>query len=177
MPEITVASANLAFHWLQAIGDMCFSLAIMWTNFKLLMIETHYKTRIVGVSFFVTVAGWWAWNAFLDFAYSANLTPYDIRHGFTHGFGKDPVWWLVLVASLAALFVLDLAWKSIRRTLVVDGWHPWRHRAPQRIGRNPEELVELDVWQEMQGDPDLRKKVMALAGDRSAGESDEVECK
>lgn len=156
---------------------MCFSLAIMWTNLKLLMLETHHKTRIVFVSFFITVAGWWAWNAFLDFAYSANLTPYDVKHGFTRGFGKDPVWWLTLLATLAALFILDLAWKSIWRTAVVEGWRPWRHWVAQREGRNADRPIALDVWQEMQRDPATREKVKALARDRSAEEAGELECK
>ncbi len=153
---------------------MCFSLAIMWTNLKLLVLETHHKTRIVGVSFFITVAGWWAWNAFLDFAYSANLTPYDVKHGFTRGFGKDPVWWLVLVATLVALFIVELAWKSTRRAFALEGWHPWRRRVTEGLDRNVRELVKLDIWQEMQHQPAMRGKLMALTGDRSAGETDEL---
>ena len=149
----------------------------MWTNIKLLLLETHHKTRIVGVSFFITVAGWWAWNAFLDFAYSANLTPFDVKHGFTRGFGQDPVWWLTLIATLTALLILDLAWKSIWRTVVVEGWHPWRHRARQRTGRNAEEHVELDIWQDVQRDPVMREKMRLLADGRFAGEAGELECK
>ncbi len=40
-----------------ALGDICFSLAIMWTNTKLLMLETHNKTRIVFAGFTITVVG------------------------------------------------------------------------------------------------------------------------
>ena len=98
-----------------AVGDLCFSLAIMWTNVKLLLLETHYKTRIVAVGFTITVAGWWAWNAFLATAYSDNLSPYDVRHGFNKGFGTDPNWWLTLVITLAVLLTIELIWKSLRK--------------------------------------------------------------
>lgn len=43
-----------------ALGDLSFTLGIVWTNWKLLVIETHYKTLIVGVSFLITVGGWFA---------------------------------------------------------------------------------------------------------------------
>ena len=144
------------------------------------MLETHHKTRIVFISFFITVSGWWAWNAFLASFYSDNLTPYDVKHGFTHGFGKDPVWWLVLVATLGVLFVVEVAWKAIRR-IFVQGcfgatWQPRRRRRGLQCGDcKAEGLVELDVWQEMQREPAMREKLKALARDGSAGEVDELE--
>jgi phospholipid-translocating ATPase len=147
-----------------AIGDLCFSLAIMWTNIKLLMMDTHYKTRIVGVGFAITVSGWWAWNSFLASAYSDNLSPFDVRYGFTKGFGKDPVWWLVLVIALAVLAIMELAWKTIRRNLAIAGkWPLWKRRRTN-CAKNAEEL-DLEIWQEMQRDPVIRQKLKNLASD------------
>ena len=120
-----------------ALGDLSFSLAIMWTNIKLLVLEMHAKTRIVGIGFSIIVAGWWAWNAFLSAAYSDNLSPFDVKHGFTKGFGKDPVWWLVLVITLAILVTFELMWKTIRRSLAIDGrWPLWRRRREEG-SKNP----------------------------------------
>jgi phospholipid-translocating ATPase len=149
-------------HGTFALGDLCFSLAIMWTNIKLLMMDTHYKTTIVAVGFGITVSGWWAWNAFLASAYSDNLSPFDVRDGFDKGFGKDPNWWLVLVVALAVLATLELGWKSVRRNLAMAGqWPLWKRRKVEGT-KNAEEL-DLGVWQEMERDPVIRQKLRSLA--------------
>ena len=129
------------------------------------LLEAHYKTRIVGVSFAITTSGWWAWNAFLAGAYSDNISPYDIKHGFDQGFGKDPVWWLVLLAALAILLVFDLMWKSIRRNLTVSGrWPPWK--AKTGMEKSAEE-VDVHVWQEMEQDTAVQRRLTSLAGHKS----------
>lgn len=155
-----------------ALGDLSFSLAIMWTNIKLLVIETHYKTLIIGIGFGITVAGWWAWNAFLAAAYSDNLSPFDVKHGFDKGFGRDPVWWLVLIAALAILTTFEYMWKTLRRNLAIAGWWPlWkRRRAP---GTKSAEEMDLEIWQEMQRDSSIRAKLMNLASDSDNGNVDE----
>jgi phospholipid-translocating ATPase len=154
-----------------ALGDLSFSLAIMWTNIKLLVIETHYKTLVIGIGFGITVAGWWAWNAFLAAAYSDNLSPFDVKHGFDKGFGKDPAWWAVLIAALAILVTFEYMWKSIRRNLAFAGWWPlWRRRRTQGA-KNAEEM-DLEVWQEMQRDPDIRAKLVGRTGDGDDNEND-----
>ena len=136
------------------------------------MIETHYKTRIVSVSFVITVSGWWAWNAFLSGAYSSNLSPYDIKHGFTNGFGKDPVWWLVLVLTLAVLFTIELVWKSLRRNLAVAGrWPPWKLKSEQSE-KNAEDL-DLEIWQESQREAGVRENLRKIAHGEGVGADEE----
>ncbi|KAK3690751.1 drs2 neo1 protein [Vermiconidia calcicola] len=149
-----------------AIGNMCFTLAIMWTNIKLLLLETQYKTLIVGVSFAITTSGWYAWIAFLSFAYSDNLSPFDIKHSLEKDYGKDPNWWLVLLVTLAVLVAIELVWKTLRRDMALAGWwslwRRWRHDSDN--AKNPEEL-DLEVWQEMQREPAIREKLKRLARD------------
>ncbi|KAM3415721.1 Phospholipid-transporting ATPase [Cercospora zeina] len=65
-----------------ALGDLCFSLGIVWTNWKCLVVEAHYKTLIVAASFFVTVGGWWAWNGFMSAVYANNISPFNVKGGF-----------------------------------------------------------------------------------------------
>ena len=65
--------------------------------------DTHHKTLIVGISFLITTAGWWAWSAFLSYAYSDNLSPFDVKGGFEHTFGRDWNWWLVVLLVFRSL--------------------------------------------------------------------------
>ena len=126
------------------------------------MIETHYKTRIVFVSFAITTSGWWAWNAFLASAYSVNLSPYDVKHGFDHGFGRDPIWWLALVLTLCILLAFELMWKAVRRDIPDIGkLSPVSNRS--RVN-GPEEL-NVEMWQEMQKNPRSRRNLDGLIDD------------
>ena len=131
------------------------------------ILESQYKTVIVGVSCLITVTGWWAWNAFLSFAYGDNISPFDVRGGFQNAFGRDPQWWLVLVAVVAVLVVTDLIYKSLRHSLAAAGrWPPWKH------SRTAEEL-EVSVWQEMERDPVIRAKLHRLARDGDYDDDDD----
>ena len=103
-----------------ALGDLCFSLGIIWTNYKLLVLETHLKTIIVGVSITITVSGWWGWNGLLSLIYSNNISPYDVKNGFPKTFGNDLNWWLALIIAFTIMLVLEMAWKTARRRL--SGW-------------------------------------------------------
>ncbi|KAJ2896195.1 hypothetical protein MKZ38_005763 [Zalerion maritima] len=94
----------------------------------LALFETHHKTYIVLISFLVTVAGWWAWNLLLSAIYTEGVILYAVRNGFIHIFGPDMAWWLTLIGALGLLCVIELAYKAVKRSLVVEGlwkWPPW----------------------------------------------------
>lgn len=127
----------------------------------------HCKTLVVAISFFITTTGWWAWNGFLAHAYGANLSPFDVKGGFNYTFGKDPVWWLVLIITLAVMTAIELIWKSARRELAVSGrWPPWKGWGGSPGSRTAEEL-DVGVWQEMQRDPRIMERLRWLAKDES----------
>lgn len=132
------------------------------------MLETHYKTAIVFVSFGITVSGWWAWNAFLSAAYSDNLSPYDVQHGFVHGFGSEPCWWFVLIVILALLFAIELSLKYVQRAWAVGGSRPpWKRKSQERP-TNAEE-IDVQIWQELQKEADIQEKLARLAHDGTDG--------
>ncbi|KAK4508784.1 hypothetical protein PRZ48_002523 [Zasmidium cellare] len=142
-----------------ALGDLAFSLGIIWTNWKIFMIETHYKTLIVGVSFFITVAGWFAWNGFMSAIYMNNLSPYDVKGGFSDTFGSDPAWWLTMLVAFVVLATAELVYLSVRRRLMREGL--W-------FGQGK---GELEMWQEMERDPKVRERLGRIArGEEDDGE-------
>ncbi|QIW95470.1 hypothetical protein AMS68_000988 [Peltaster fructicola] len=147
----SVTSDNGAF----ALGDLMFSLAIVWTNWKLLLIETHSKTKIVVYGFVITVAGWWIWNVFLAGVYTSNLSPFDVKNGLFQTFGKDPNWWLTFLVTLVVLALLDLSVKAMRRLLIVNGYWPlWKRRTETRAQQR-----ELEAWQELEQQPGIIERL------------------
>ncbi|KAI1491977.1 P-type ATPase [Biscogniauxia mediterranea] len=151
-----------------ALGDLVFTIGVVWINWKLFIIETHNKTAIVMGAFGITFAGWWAWNAFLAGIYTPQPSPYPARGGFTNAFGKDPIWWLTLIVVVLVLISVEYAYKAIKRNLIVLGlwkWPPWKGRDAD--DRDHLEEWNLEVWQELEKDPVMRERL------RRAGTTDE----
>ncbi|KAI5868263.1 phospholipid-translocating P-type ATPase [Durotheca rogersii] len=146
-----------------ALGNLVFSIGVMWINWKLFIIETHYKTAVVMGAFGVTLAGWWAWNAFLAGVYAAQPSPYPARHGFVRTFGRDPLWWLTLAVALLALLAAELAYKAAKHRMAVAGaWPPWRRGRGRADDANIEDWG-LEVWQELEKDPAVRERLRSSA--------------
>ena len=147
-----------------ALGDLCFTLGIVWTNYKLLVLETHLKTVVVAVAFLVTVSGWWAWNLFMASVYANNISPYNVKHGFTGSFGRDLNWWLGLVIAFAILVVGEMGFKAVKRRLLeAVAWPPWKRRVRVWRERNAEEL-DVGLWQEMEKEGLVQARVDGRGG-------------
>ncbi|KAF5595869.1 phospholipid-transporting ATPase DNF3 [Fusarium subglutinans] len=160
---------------LYALGTLTFSVGVLWINWKLFIFETHYKSTIVMVSFFVTTIGWFAWLCFLDAAYAGSPSgPYAIRNSFTELFGDDAVWWSTLFIVLGLLGLFEIVLKCVKRLLLIAGlwdWPPW---GKSRRGDNIEEW-DVELWQELEQDPALRERLKRLARDEQVEEEDEFE--
>ncbi|KAJ3574667.1 hypothetical protein NPX13_g4293 [Xylaria arbuscula] len=158
-----------------AFGDLAFSIGILWTNWKLFIMETHYKSAIVMGSFGITVSGWWAWQAFLDGVYPLQPSPYAGRGAFVNTFGKDTLWWALLFGVLLVLIALDTAFKLAKRALIKYGfwsWPPWRKQEQNREAVDNDYGVEncenwdRQLWQELEQDPAVREQLrLALLND------------
>ncbi|EFX02366.1 haloacid dehalogenase-like protein [Grosmannia clavigera kw1407] len=111
------AFANSKDTGLFALGDLVFAACIMWTNVKLFILHTHHKSVPVLIGFWLTVFVLWFWNIFLSLAHSASPSPYDVRGGFFHEFGRDLSWWLTLIIVVTALTVIDLSYAAVKRNL------------------------------------------------------------
>ena len=156
-----------------ALGDLCFSLGIIWTNWKCLAIEAHYKTLIVAGALAITVGGWWAWNGFMSAIYSNNLSPYDVRGGFQYVFGQDPNWWLTLLLAFGVLCTMEWAYAATKRNLVIARcWPPWKFTKWHRNRNGNAEDLELELWQEMEKDKVIKRQLQRMARDEREPEED-----
>ncbi|KAF2763873.1 phospholipid-translocating P-type ATPase [Teratosphaeria nubilosa] len=117
----------IAWMVLATVEGMIVCLGIAWTNYKLLILETHCKTIIIGVAFTITVGGWWAWNGFMSGVYGSNLSPYDVKGGFSSTFGNDANWWASFFMAFGILLVMESVYKSLKDYLRIGGlWPFWR---------------------------------------------------
>ncbi|ODA79125.1 hypothetical protein RJ55_04717 [Drechmeria coniospora] len=98
-----------------AMGDISFTVAVVFINIKLLILELHCKTVVTFGGFLVSVAGWFSFNMLISAVYQLKTGPYIVRHGFLHNFGQDLLWWATVLVGLAMLLVLELVVQSIRR--------------------------------------------------------------
>jgi phospholipid-translocating ATPase len=119
--------------------------------------ETHFKTGIVMFSFFLTTWGWFAWNAFLSGVYAKSPSgPYAIRDSFTQLWGRDPTWWATLFLVLSFLGLMELVGKLVINQLRTSG--------QKGSGGNMEDW-DLETWQEMEHNPEVKQHLERLARD------------
>lgn len=149
----------------------------MLTMFPHSIFETHYKSKIVMGSFYVTTIGWFAWLCFLDGVFGATPSgPYVIRNSFTGLFGNDPAWWATLFGVLGMLGLFEMTLKTAKRNLQVIGvwqWPPWQKPG---LSENVEDW-DLELWQELEQNPVVKEKLakMAKEDDLDEEEKDEDE--
>ncbi|KAI6086144.1 phospholipid-translocating P-type ATPase [Hypoxylon rubiginosum] len=143
-----------------ALGDLIFTVGVLWINWKLFIIELHHKTAVVLGAFGITIAGWFAWNAFLAGIYSPQPSPYPARGAFIDTFGKDPLWWLTLIVVVVALISIEISYKAAKRMMVIAGYWKW---PPWTKGKSTDddslEELGLEVWQELEKNPVIRERL------------------
>ncbi|KAF7526053.1 hypothetical protein G7054_g10884 [Neopestalotiopsis clavispora] len=143
---------------LYPLGELAFSIGVLWINYKLFMLETHHKSAIVLGGFAITIIGWWLWNIILSAVYNPGVNTYAVRNGFLKTFGGDALWWFTLIITMAILICFELGFKAIKRNLIVGGlwqWPPWKKRA---LSDSAEEW-HLELWQELEQDPLIRARL------------------
>ncbi|EQB50527.1 hypothetical protein CGLO_10022 [Colletotrichum gloeosporioides Cg-14] len=156
-----------------AVGDLAFTLGVVWINYKCFILETHHKTAIVMGSFFITFSGWWAWNAFLSGIYTPSPSPYAVRDGFSKIFGADAVWWLTLIIMTLLFILMETIFRTLQRCLILAGlWRwPWVRKEDDVCA----DEWRLELWQELERDPAVKKRLRKLARDEPEDEEEEVD--
>ncbi|CAG8973915.1 hypothetical protein HYALB_00003693 [Hymenoscyphus albidus] len=134
--ESTFTSDNNLF----SMGQLCFTSAVVFINTKMLILEMHNKTWVPAFGWIISVGGWFMWNILLSFAFkpTTKVYPlYPVADGFLTRFGRNILWWLVVLLSLAAVVLLELGVSSIRKSF-------WP--------------TDTDIFQELQKDPEIQKR-------------------
>jgi len=130
--------------------------------------------------------------------YAPTNSPYDVRDGFTKGFGRDLVWWLTLSFVLVLLAMFELGYKVVKRNLIVMGvwkyrwrWLSWKiwGRFSKRRGAGiftyecdemDNEEWDLELWQEMEQDAGVKERLRLMYQGGSCGvveEGDSADCR
>ncbi|KAK3901208.1 hypothetical protein C8A05DRAFT_16579 [Staphylotrichum tortipilum] len=109
-----------ASHWpvptdLYPVGTLVFSLAVVFINLKLMLLEVHDRTAVIMAALGVSLLGWWLWGVLLSVLFKRTLGPYVVRGSFVRGFGRQGMWWLVHVVVLSALVVFEVVVGRVRR--------------------------------------------------------------
>ncbi|KAK4230403.1 putative phospholipid-transporting ATPase DNF3 [Podospora fimiseda] len=99
-----------------SVGTLAYSLAIIFINIKLLVLEVNNRNIIVLGALLISVLGWWLWNIILALVYAQSPGPYMVKWAFLRGFGKAGMWWIVHIVVLSALVVFELVVTVVRRT-------------------------------------------------------------
>ncbi|TVY38227.1 putative phospholipid-transporting ATPase [Lachnellula occidentalis] len=121
-----------------AIGDLAFTVCVIFINVKLLVLDSHYKTWIPIFSVTITLLGWGVWNVFLSLAYANTPGSYSVYSGFVHHFGANPAWWATLVVVLGVLFACEMLITTLKKRWcpnIVDVWQEIE-REQQRLKRH-----------------------------------------
>ncbi|KAI9846365.1 MAG: hypothetical protein M1838_001316 [Thelocarpon superellum] len=124
-----------------AIGLAVYTSCVVVIATKILFIETHHKSFVVGLAFLLSIGGWFLWNIILSGLYR-NSTIYDVRGGILHRFGNDPSWWLVIIFIILACVIYELGVQSVR-----SAWSP----------------SDVIIFQEYEHDAALRKRFDAAS--------------
>jgi phospholipid-translocating ATPase len=91
------------------------------------------------IGFVLSVGGWFLWQIILSLLFKPGKSYflYPIKDGFVYYFGRNLLWWLVLILSLASVIVLELGVKSLKKSF-------WP--------------TDTDLFQQLQKDPVIRKR-------------------
>jgi phospholipid-translocating ATPase len=126
---------------LYAMGTLTYSACVVIISLKLQVLELHNKTRTAAIAILYSVGIWCVFNLILSTTYSDN-TIYDVEGGLLYRFGRDPLWWLALLASVVSVLAFELAVASIRTYL-------WP--------------TEVDIWRQIEKIPEYKQRLQEVA--------------
>ncbi|KAK5993921.1 putative phospholipid-transporting ATPase DNF3 [Cladobotryum mycophilum] len=97
------------------MGSICFFVGVMFTNFKILILEFHSKTIIPFGGLFLSILAWFIWNLSISSAWTLALSSVSVRDGFIHRFGHTLLWWTTLLLTFSTPIIMELVVQSVRR--------------------------------------------------------------
>ncbi|KAK0372614.1 phospholipid-translocating P-type ATPase [Colletotrichum limetticola] len=153
---------------LYAVGNLAFTLGVVWINYKCFILETHHKSGVVIGCFLLTFSGWWAWQGFLSSIYTRAPSIYAVRDGFSKTFGRDWTWWLTLIVMVTLFILMETIFRTLQRSLILAGmWRwPWVRKEDDVCA----DEWRLELWQELEKDPIVRERLKRLTSDEEEAE-------
>lgn len=127
---------------LYSLGALTFTACVFIIATKIQFLELHNKSITCAIAMFLSIGGWFLWNLILSALYSDNKI-YDVRDGLLHRFGRNALWWLTLILIISAVWVFEIAVKSLR-----IAWAP----------------EDVDIFQELEKDEGVRRRLESAAG-------------
>ena len=78
----------------------------------------HDKSIMAAISIVLSIGCWFMWNVVLSAIYGDNVI-YKVKHGFLYRFGRNPLWWLVLILVVLSCLIFEFGVASLR-----SAWFP-----------------------------------------------------
>lgn len=119
-----------------AMGDLTYTVCVIVIFTKLQVLETHNHSVTTVVSGVLSVGGWFLWNIILSSLYSDNVI-YFVRHGFLEQFGRNILWWLVVILTVSAVLLFEIVVRTVKAA-----WKP----------------TDVEVFQILEKDADVRRR-------------------
>jgi phospholipid-translocating ATPase len=117
MTELYARAGYLQVPGLFPIGQLTFTACVIVIAIKTQVIEQRYRSYMAFIAIFASVGGWFLWNIILSAIYGKN-NQYDVKGGFLTRFGRSALWWLVLVLSVSACVLFEIAVRAIKSAIM-----------------------------------------------------------
>jgi phospholipid-translocating ATPase len=120
-----------------AMGNLTYTVSIIVIFTKLQILEMHNHSATTVIAGVLSVGGWVLWNIILSSVYSDNVI-YFVRHGFLERFGRNVLWWLVVVLAVAAVLLFEIVVRTAKAA--------WKS-------------TDVEVFQSLEKDADVRRRL------------------
>ncbi|CAH0034088.1 unnamed protein product, partial [Clonostachys rhizophaga] len=153
---------------LYAQGTLVFACCMIWTNYKVLILEMHHKTKIALWSASVSILAVWLYIVITGLVAGYESGPYAITGGIIEEYGRDPSWWLALLYTLGLLTAAEWAHKSFRQNAMVRdfvgrccSWFGVASDSKEGV-REGFKAWDTRLWQEIEKDKGVRAHFRSL---------------
>ena len=160
---------NGAGNDIYSLGLVTYSACVVVINTKLQALEVHNKTYLSVIVMVISIGGWFCWNMILSRRYNMNAGKgvYHVRGNFLEQTGHSLSFWLVLLVTVVAAVVFEVAVSAVRANLFptdVDIFQEYEQDL--EIRRRFEEAAAMELQQGW--DRGSKKASSELAGDAAA---------
>lgn len=126
-----------------AMGDLSYTVCVIVIVTKLQILETHSHSVTTVIACVLSIGGWFLWNIILSTVYSDNVI-YYVRDGFLQRFGRNILWWLVVILAVAAVLLFEIVVRTTKAA-----WRP----------------TDVEVFQALEKDPGAKRRFEESSAD------------